>query len=152
MNYPLHFGLEKTGLPLIVTTEHPKNICFLIDTGSTENIIFQFVYTHFKDLFPRIEGNQGIMGIDGRMKNAFFVNAELTFDDLHYIASFAILEATDAIHKVYSDTGIQIHGILGIPFLVDNGCIIDFNNLYISSHPEKKNINSEDGVCQEVYS
>lgn len=137
MNYPLHFGLEKAGLPLIVTTEQPKNLCFLIDTGSTENIIFQFVYTHFQDLFPRIEGNKGIMGIDGKMKESFSVNAQLSFDDLHYSAPFAILEATDAIHQVYSETGVQIHGILGIPFLIDNGCIIDFNNLYVSTPPEE---------------
>lgn len=133
MNYPIHFGLEKAGLPLILTTAHPKNLCFLIDTGSTENIIFQFVYTHFKDLFPTIEGTQSIMGIEGRQKDSILVQADLVFDELHYSAPFAILEASEAIHKVYEYTGIQIHGILGIPFLVENGCIIDFKEFYISS-------------------
>lgn len=33
MKYPIHFGLEKAGLPLILTIENPKNLCFLIDTG-----------------------------------------------------------------------------------------------------------------------
>ena len=44
MKYPIHFGLEKAGLPLILTTDNPKNLCFLIDTGSTNDVIFDFVY------------------------------------------------------------------------------------------------------------
>ena len=51
MEYPIHYGLEKAGLPLILTTENPKNLCFLIDTGSTNDVIFDFVYNHFKDYF-----------------------------------------------------------------------------------------------------
>ena len=37
MEFPLAFGLQKTGLPLIVTSGKLKNLCFLIDTGSNYN-------------------------------------------------------------------------------------------------------------------
>lgn len=131
MKYPIHFGLEKAGLPLILTTDNPKNLCFLIDTGSTSNVIFDFVYQHFKDHFTLITETQNIMGIDGSLKSSIVVNADLQFDDLRYKAPFAVLEANDAIAQVQAETGIQIHGVLGIPFLIDNKCLIDFEKLII---------------------
>ena len=51
MKFPLAFGLQKTGLPLIVTSGKLKNLCFLIDTGATHNTLFGFVYEHFKEEF-----------------------------------------------------------------------------------------------------
>lgn len=43
--------MQKTGLPLIVTSSKLKNLCFLIDTGATHNILFAYVYEHFKNEF-----------------------------------------------------------------------------------------------------
>lgn len=131
MEYPIHFGLEKAGLPLILTTDNPKNLCFLIDTGSTNDVIFDFVYQHFKDYFTPTSDSQNIMGIDGSLKPAITVNADLQFDDLRYKAPFAVLEANDAITQVLVETGIQIHGVLGVPFLIENKCLIDFGKLII---------------------
>lgn len=133
MEYPIHYGLEKAGLPLILTTENPKNLCFLIDTGSTNDVIFDFVYEHFNEHFSPTSGSQNIMGINGSLKSSFFVNAELHFDDLRYKATFVVLEANDAIIQVQAETGIQIHGVLGVPFLVKNKCLIDFDKLIIKS-------------------
>lgn len=132
MEYPINFGLEKAGLPLILTTDSPKNVCLLIDTGSTNDVIFDFVYRHFKDYFAPTSETQNIMGIDGSLKNTLIVNADLQFDELRYEAPFVVHEANDAINQVQVETGIQIHGILGIPFLLDNKCIIDFKRLTIS--------------------
>lgn len=133
MRYPIHYGLEKAGLPLILTTESPKDVCFLIDTGSTRDVIFDFVYQHFKDYFALTAETQNIMGIDGSLKTTITVNAELQFDDLRYKAPFAVLEANDAITQVQAETGIQIHGVLGVPFLVENKCLIDFDKLTIQN-------------------
>lgn len=134
MEYPIHFGLEKAGLPLILTTENPKNLCFLIDTGSTNDVIFDFVYQHFKDYFTPTSDSQNIMRIDGSLKPTIVVNADLQFEDLSYKAPFVVLEANDAINQVQAETGIQIHGVLGIPFLMENKCLIDFDKLIIKNN------------------
>ena len=141
MEYPIHYGLEKAGLPLILTTDNPKNLCFLIDTGSTNDVIFDFVYEHFKDYFTQTAESKNVMGIDGLLKPTIIVNADLQFDDLRYKAPFAVLEANDAIIQVQAETGIQLHGVLGVPFLLENKCQIDFDKLIIKryelSSPEK---------------
>ncbi len=134
MEYPIHYGLEKAGLPLILTTENPKNLCFLIDTGSTNDVIFDFVYEHFMTHFTITSECQNIMGVDGSLKPTFIVNADLQFDDIRYKAPFVVLEANDAIKQVQEETGIQIHGVLGIPFLLENKCLIDFDKLIIKSN------------------
>lgn len=133
MNYPIHYGLEKAGLPLVLTTDNPQNLCFLIDTGSTNDVIFDFVYKHFKDYFTLTAKSQNIMGIEGSLKSTILVNADLQFDDLRYKAPFVVLEANDAIRQVQSETGIQIHGVLGIPFLIENKCLIDFDKRTIQN-------------------
>lgn len=134
MKYPINYGLEKAGLPLILTTERPKNLSFLIDTGSTNDVIFDFVYQHFKDDFTLTTESQNIMGIDGSLKPTITVNADLQFDDLTYKAPFVVLDANDAITQVQAETGIQIHGVLGIPFLIENKCLIDFDKLTIKNN------------------
>lgn len=127
MKYSIHFGLEKAGLPLVLTTDNPNNLCLLIDIGSTNDVIFDFVYNHFKNYFAYTTDSQNIIGIDGSLESSFIVNADLQFDDLRYKAPFVVLR------RVQEETGIQILGILGIPFLIDNKWILDFSNLKIKS-------------------
>ena len=94
MEFPLTYGLRKTGLPLILTSGKLKNVCFLIDTGSTHNSIFSF--------------------------------------DYDYTSTFMIMDATSAMAQVQEETGIQIHGILGIQFLLEHKWIIDFEKRTVS--------------------
>lgn len=79
MEFPLAFGLQKTGLPLIVTLGRLKNLCFLIDTGATHNVLFAYVYEHLKNEFKVLEDKQNIMGIDGEYKETPVIEATFNF-------------------------------------------------------------------------
>ena len=136
MEFPLAFGIQKTGLPLILTSGKLSNICFLIDTGASHNVLFDYVYEHFKDEIILLGEKQKIMGIEGKYKETFLIEATLGFEGKDYTSTFSILEANDAVTKVYEETGLQIHGILGIPFLMDNGWILDFKNLTVYCYGE----------------
>lgn len=126
MIFPLNFGLEKIGLPLILTSGRKKNVCFLIDTGSTHNTLFSFVYEHFKDDFRIIEENQETMGIEGRFQESTTVEGTFNFEGTEYTSTFAVVKANDMITQLQEDTGVQLHGILGIHFLMENNWKIDF--------------------------
>ena len=130
MEFPLSFGLQKAGLPLIISGTH--NLCFLIDTGATHNVIFNYVYEHFKEEFKRLDKNQSIMGIEGNYQEAPIVEATFNFEGVDYTSSFSVLEASDAMQQVQKETGIQIHGILGVQFLLENKWILDFKKLTIT--------------------
>lgn len=131
MEYPIAYSLEKVGLPLILTSGKLKNLCFMIDTGSTHNILFDFVYNHFKDEFKILDNTQSIMGIEGHYKETLIIEATFNFEGRDYTSTFSVLEANEAIKRIQDETGVQIHGVLGVQFLIKTKWIIDFNKLEI---------------------
>ena len=133
MEFPIAYGLEKVGLPLILTSGKLKNICFMIDTGSTHNSLFDFVYNHFKDEFKLLEGTYKTMGIEGHYKETPIIEATFNFEGIDYTSTFSVLDASEAIKQVQEETGIQIHGVLGVQFLMENKWIIDFNKLEVKN-------------------
>ena len=132
MEFPLTYGLRKTGLPLILTSGKLKNVCFLIDTGSTHNSIFSFVYDHFKDEFQIQEEMQKTMGIEGNYQECQTVEATFNFEGTDYTSTVMIMDATSAMAQVQEETGIQRQGILGIQFLLEHKWIIDFEKRTVS--------------------
>ena len=134
MEFPLTFSLQKVGLPLILTSGKLKNLCFLIDTGSTQNFLFDFVYEHFKEEFKLLEGSSKAMGIEGHHKECPVIEATFNFEGADCTSTFSVLSASEAIRQIQDETGVQIHGILGIPFLTENKWIIDFENLTIKTN------------------
>lgn len=128
-NISLQYSIDKIGLPLIITSSKP-NLCFLIDTGATHNIVFSYVYEELPHLFAATQiQSESVIGIDGVKKYTSQVTATLSFDKNEVSATFSVLDATEAVVQVYKESGIQIHGILGVPFLTQNKWILDFSNL-----------------------
>ena len=134
MEFPLHYSLSRVGLPLIITSSKPS-LCFLIDTGASHNVLFSFVYAELQHLLYALEipNNTTIMGIDGSTSNVSQVKGEITFEEKQSEVKFYVMDATEAISRVQKESGIQIHGILGIPFLVENKWILDFSKLNIKT-------------------
>lgn len=130
MKVPIEYSLNKIGLPLIVTSSKP-NLCFLIDTGATHNIVFSFVYKELPHYFQSTQDTSCLMGIDGTTNEVRQVKTDISFDDKVTSASFSVLDASSAVMQIQREHGVQIHGILGIPFLTQNKWVLDFNKLSV---------------------
>ncbi len=130
MKIPIEYSLTKLGLPLIVTSSKP-NLCFIIDTGATHNIVFSYVYEGIPQYFSALQDTSCLMGIEGTQQRTNQVEATISFDDKESRVIFSVMDANAAILRVQKESGIQIHGILGIPFLTQNKWILDFNNLSV---------------------
>ena len=79
MEQDLSWSIAKTGLPLItieLTTDdgNKGNLCFLIDTGATINIIYRFVCKHFTKSFIELEGSGSMIGFEGKEHNPIYGN------------------------------------------------------------------------------
>ena len=130
MKIPIEYSLTKLGLPLIVTSSKP-NLCFLIDTGATHNIVFSYVYEGIPQYFSALQDTSCLMGIEGTQQRTNQIEATISFDDKESRVTFSVMDANAAILQIQKESGVQIHGILGIPFLTQNKWILDFNNLSV---------------------
>ncbi len=132
MEIPINNSIDRVGLPLVVTNGTP-NLCFLIDTGATHNILFNFVYEHLKNSLIPTRKTCSVMGIYGEMKEVMQVEAQLSFGSQKSSVIFSLIDSNKAVAQIQSETGIQLHGILGVPFLTENKWILDFNNQIITT-------------------
>lgn len=127
MEYSLKDSLDKVGMSLINVKVKDFILTFDIDTGSTENIVFDFVANQLSDVFCTIDGSRKVFGIDGNYKENPQAETVITIGDKCFLTQFDIVNADQTIINLQNDYGFQLHGILGIPFLLKNHCVIDFN-------------------------
>ena len=128
MLYPLSLGLNQMQLPMILIEVNNKHLCFILDTGSTCSLIDSNVVDYFKDIVESI-GDYSINGIDGTMHKVDVITLPFTFEGLTYKPKFCVKSLLDAFKGIEIESGIQVHGLLGTDFMLENKWIIDFNNL-----------------------
>ena len=126
MEQDLSWSIAKTGLPLItieLTTDdgNKGNLCFLIDTGATINIIYRFVCKHFTKSFIELEGSGSYMGITFQLEGK------------EYSGVFSVIEEYKGMKHIENESGIQVHGVLGMPFLRANRWIVDLDRLVVKT-------------------
>lgn len=90
---------KKTDLPHIVTSGGTTNLSFLIDTGVTHNVIFGYVYEHFKEKLKRVDGNQSI-GIEENYQKIPIIEATFNFEGIDNTSSFSVLDDSSAMKQV----------------------------------------------------
>ena len=157
MDFPFTWSLQMAYLPMVVSSEEkkPENICFLIDTGSTNNTIFTYAYDglkeelgdEFEKVFRPTGETRSSFGLDGEMKEELpiveatfsFQGEDATSED--YTSKFVLLDATEAMKQVFEETKVQVHGILGVNFLLQHGWVIDFHERKIKSREDNQQEN-----------
>lgn len=132
MNYTIQKTIEKCGLPLVVTSVSP-HLCFLVDTGASNNIIFSYVLEAVSIEHTKLDNGNSLMGIDGNPINVPQIEVSVCFDNKTATSIFSVIDATATIAQIQKECGVQIHGILGIPFLVENEWVLNFNQLTITN-------------------
>ena len=132
MEISLKKSIEAVRMTLLDANVGNCQLTFDIDTGSTENLVFDFVSNQLSDVFKPIEGSSKVFGIDGNYKENPCVEAELSIGDKSFKVRFNAVNADQTVINLQNDYGFQLHEILGIPFLVDNHCVINFNNKTIT--------------------
>ena len=125
----MRWSIAKTGLPLIsveLTTDdgNKGNLCFLIDTGASINIIYKFVCKHFTKSF---------IGFEGKEHKTQYMGITFQLKGKEYSGAFSVIEEYKGMKHIENESGIQVHGVLGMPFLRANRWIVDLDRLEIST-------------------
>lgn len=128
--YSIINGLNKVQLPIIHVKIENKYLCFILDTGSTCSLIDSTVVEYFKDIIEPV-GNYCISGIEGTKHKVDMVALPFTFEGQVYKPKFCVKPLLDTFKSIEDESGIQVHGLLGTDFLLENKCIIDFKECCI---------------------
>lgn len=132
LNSRLTYGIKKTGLPLIVVNINQHNLCFLLDTGSNKNLLDQKVYDYFKEEIEAV-GSGEIFGLDGDKFATTIIKLSFNFENYSYTTNFNVFDSKDSFAAIEKESDIQIHGILGNEFFIENEWVIDFEKLTLYS-------------------
>lgn len=123
------YGLDSThGLPFICMIEGTlKGMCFLIDSGSTECITFKSCVEQYNDRFIEKADKGTIWGVGGVTYKTRYVDADTVFCGKENRIPFQVIDDAPS-DRLYEETGIRMHGILGTNFMKANNMMIDFVN------------------------
>ena len=126
--YSIINGLNKVQLPIIHVKIENKYLCFILDTGSTCSLIDSTVVEYFKDIVEPV-GDYCISGIEGSKHKVDIVTLPFNFEGQIYKPKFCVRPLLDAFKSIEEENGIQVHGLLGTDFLLENQWIVDFRTL-----------------------
>lgn len=121
------FGLQQTGLPLLIVKAQAKHLRFLLDTGSNINVLDKRVAEFFRLSKSFIHQKQ--FGIDGTLQTSAVVEMTFSLEEREYKADFSVMDLSSAFGKVEEESDIQIHGLLGCSFMEQQKWILDFEKL-----------------------
>ena len=124
----LSYGICKTKLPIILVEIEDKYLCFILDTGSTCSLIDSSVVEYFKDIVEPV-GDYCISGLEGTKHKVDMITLPFNFEGQVYKPRFCVRPLLDAFKSIEDESGIQVHGLLGTDFLLENQWIVDFRTL-----------------------
>ena len=136
--FPLTYGLLKTGLPLIIVEVFNQELCFLLDTGSNRNIIDLRIYNHFNDRLPMQTSTGSLLSLGGNTGESMEIEIPFVFEQISYCETFLCTGKIDSFDEIKIESGLQIHGILGSQFFVKHDWIIDFEKQTVYTITNKK--------------
>ena len=130
MYYSLYYGLNSTRLPIILVDVKGERLCFILDTGSTCSLIDSDVVEYLRDMVEPI-GDYCISGLEGTKHKVDMITLPFNFEGQVYKPTFCVKPLLNAFKGIEEDSGIQVHGLLGTDFLLENKWIINFDKLDI---------------------
>ena len=127
LSISLHKGFTSPNIPIVTFYQEEKELNFIIDTGSDDNVISNEA---LNDIQYEMLEHQGTLAGVGGIYEVKACNVSFTHENESFTAKFLISDtlkdAFDNIRKVHA---ISLHGMLGSKFLREKGMVLDFKNL-----------------------
>lgn len=137
MNNSISFkeGIRQTWLPLIEAEIQDQHVFFIIDTGSTHCVMDEKMTDILKDSINYV-GKTRLHGIEGNFVQTSEGLLNLNINGKQYQQKFSFMSLGDAFSSIKEESGIEIHGLLGNNFLVNNKWAIDYGKYVIVTESE----------------
>ena len=121
-------GFTSPNIPIVTFYQGDKEINFIFDTGSDDNVITKEALKELEH--EMIDSYEGVLaGVGGVHEvDACTITIEHEGETFtpKFLVSDSLKEAFDTIRRCHA---IQLHGMLGSKFLRENNIVLDFKNL-----------------------
>jgi len=126
---PISFqqGLDLTGLPVVTFCQGEKKLNFILDTGSTDNIIDSGVLENVAHSVSRKKSS--VFGMEGKGNVVPICSITLSYKDDDYTYDYLVCDMASAFSKIKETNGVTVHGIIGSKFFRKFRYVLDFNEL-----------------------
>lgn len=123
-------GFTSPNLPIASFKQGKKDIVFLLDTGSDNNVINKSALNHVEHQMITFEEGQRatLTGLNGTT-NVEMCSIQFSCDEETYKADFLVADLEEAFGSITRSHCITIHGILGSKFLRKHNVVLDFKTL-----------------------
>ena len=133
-----------------IGVDDERSIIMLIDTGSNNNVMFDFAYQELKQMMKEEEGKSTLVGMGGESSPLNFVSGNFSICGKTYNMFFILQVDNEVGKRLSQEQGFPIAGIIGTNFMTEHGWIIDFGKQVIIipnsdvSSEDFKNINNKE--------
>lgn len=120
-------SVELAGLPCITFYQGNAKFNFLLDSGSTDSIIDSNVLNRVKH--NMVADNNILSGLEGIEKKVDICHIELEYQNNTYDADFLISNMQGIFSSIKKQSGVTLHGILGVQFFNKYKYVLDFDEM-----------------------
>jgi hypothetical protein len=125
-------SLDLANLPIVTMYQGNNKIHFLLDTGSTDNMIdSNYTILNYKNIENECANLTGI----GGTQQTELIELNLFYKDKEFVVDALKLDMSNTFGVIKQNTGIQLHGILGSSFFNKYKYILDYYNMI--AYPKK---------------
>lgn len=121
-------SLDLTELPIVTFSNNNKKLNFLLDTGSNISYINELILKDYK--YELVEnGRSSFFGIDGKIQYNKICSMKVQYKEYTFDVEFGVHDFESAFDIIKTESGVQVHGILGNSFFQKYKYILDFESL-----------------------
>lgn len=121
-----YIDVEQTCLPFIkVGIDDTRSVIMLVDSGSQDCMIFDYLFREAKELFIKTEDSTLMHGIGGCTETPYVVG-KLHIAGREFLSQFSV--ASSEVGQSLGETvGFPVGGLIGTKFMLEYGWIIDYS-------------------------
>jgi len=122
-------GFCAPNIPIATFYQGDKDLNFIIDTGSDDNVISREALANIDHTMIK---HQGTLSGVGGVSEVGACQITFQYEDETFSEKFIISDTLkDAFDMIKSAHAIPLHGMVGSKFLMKNNMVLDFNNMLV---------------------
>lgn len=134
LSFSFSKGFVSPNIPIATFYQDGKELNFIIDTGSDDNVISEEALEGIK--YEKLE-HQGTLAGVGGVYDVEACKISFQHDNETFTTTFLISPTLkEAFENIREAHAIHLHGMIGSKFLISNNIVLDFNKL--EAHSKNK--------------